>query len=122
MTTWPHFRIYSLVSAVGLFLGESWFVLTTHKFPPLWLDDYFASMVMLIAVYYSNRQFGPALLLASWTLVLGNMYAMLFTRLEPINPPERPWMLLAVLTVWAFLSSVTALTNVVKDEKNQQLS
>lgn len=118
MNSWTRFRVYSLLSAIGLFLGESWFVFTTDKYPPLWLDDYFASAAMLIAVYYANRHFGPALLLASWTLVLGNLYAMLFTRLEPLNPPDRPWILLAILTAWAFFSSVAALINVLKKEHN----
>jgi len=108
------FRVYSLVSAVGLILGESWFVFTTDKFAPLWLDDYAAAALMLAAVALWWRRYGPALVLASWMFILGNLYAMLFTRLEPVNPPDRPWKLLAVLVVWALLSSLVALRQVLK--------
>ena len=67
---------------------------------------------MLAAVALWRRPWGPALGLAAWTFVLGNLYAMLFTRLEPVNPPGRPWKLLAVLVVWALLSSLAALRQV----------
>ena len=113
------FRWYSLASALGMALGETWFVVTTDKYPPLWLDDYFAATAMLISVALWQRTYGPALVLASWTFVLGNLYAMLFTRLEPVNPPDRPWMLLAVLVVWALLSSIAAVLVMLKRSRSQ---
>ena len=111
------FRTYSIISALALALGETWFVLTTDKYPPLWLDDYFAAAALLAAAYWFGKTYGPALLLASWTFVLGNLYAMLFTRLEPVNPPDRPWALLAVLVLWALASCVVALVLVVREDQ-----
>ncbi|MCO4762557.1 MAG: hypothetical protein KC502_13685 [Myxococcales bacterium] len=106
------FRMYSAVSGIGLILGESWFVFTTDKFAPLWLDDYAAAGSLLAASLLWRRAYGPALLLASWAFIVGNLYAMLFTRLEPANPAGRPWMLLAALVVWAGLSTGVALRDV----------
>lgn len=108
------FRLYCLLSAIGLIIGESWFVFMTDKFVPLWIDDYFIAGIMLVAVYYWSRNFGPALAFASWTFIFGNLYAMLFTRLEPINPEGRPWLLLAILVVWALISACLAFLQVVK--------
>ena len=82
------------------------------------LDDFFAATFMLISVVLWRRTYGPALALASWTFVLGNLYAMLFTRLEPVNPPDRPWMLLSVLVIWALISSITAVFIVIKRSRN----
>ena len=115
------FRWYSLASALGMAAGETWFVVTTDKYAPLWLDDYFAVIAMLISVYLWRHAYGPALLLASWTFVLGNLYAMLFTRLEPVNPPDRPWILLSVLVIWALISSVAALLSMIKRSRNQAI-
>ena len=115
------FRWYSLASAVGLAAGETWFVVTTDKYAPLWLDDYLAATFMLISVALWRRPYGPALVLASWMFVLGNLYAMLFTRLEPVNPPDRPWMLLSVLVIWALISSIAAVLIVVKRSRNQAI-
>jgi len=115
------FRWYSLASALGMVLGETWFVVTTDKYAPLWLDDYFAAVAMLISVVLWQRSYGPALVLASWTFVLGNLYAMLFTRLEPVNPPDRPWILLSVLVVWALISSIAAAVVMVKRSRNQAI-
>ncbi len=69
---------------------------------------------MLTAAALWRRPYGPALLLASWVFVLGNLYAMLFTRLEPLNPAGRPWKLLAVLVVWAAVSSLVALRHTIR--------
>lgn len=112
------FRWYSLASALGMALGETWFVVTTDKYAPLWLDDYCAAIAMLVSVALWRRTYGAALVLASWTFVLGNLYAMLFTRLEPANPADRPWLLLSVLVIWALLSSISALLVMIKRSRN----
>jgi len=112
------FYRYSFVSALALATGETWFVITTDKYAPLWLDDYFAATVMLISVALWRRSYGPALVLASWTFILGNLYAMLFTRLEPANPPDRPWMLVSILVIWALISSIAALVLMIKRSRN----
>jgi hypothetical protein len=108
------FRLYSFISAIGIILGESYFIFTTNKFLPLWLDDYFIAMCMLFALYIKDAVASRALVFASWTFIFGNLYAMLFSRLEPINPEGRPWMLLAILVVWAFISSGVAFLHVIK--------
>ena len=109
------FYRYSLLAALGIVLGESYFVLTTDKFPPLYLDDYFIALCMCwVTTGLRHHPRADALLLACWVFVFGNFYAMLFTRLEPINPPDRPWMLLAILAAWSGLSSLWALRRLLR--------
>jgi hypothetical protein len=111
------FKLYCFISAACLALGETWFVVMTDKYPPLWLDDYLAAAAMLVSASLWQRSYGPALTFACWAFVFGNLYAMLFTRLEPINPPDRPWALLAILTLWAAISTGLALVHVIKRSK-----
>lgn len=111
------FKFYCIVSALLIIAGETWFVVTTDKYPPLWLDDYFIAGALLLSSRYWSKAYGPALALACWAFIAGNLYAMLFGRLEPINPPDRPWLLLAILVVWATVSSVIALYHVIQRSK-----
>lgn len=104
------FRYYSLISALCLILGESYFVVTTNKYAPLYFDDYLiASCLLLVTTRLHKSPAYPALLLGCWGFIFGNLYAMLFTRLEPLNTPGRPWKLLAVLVIWSGLSTFIAL-------------
>lgn len=107
--------IYSLVCALALFVGETLVVLKTNKYWPLSLDDYLAVLALLTCAYLFNRT-GKALgLIAVYAYVVGNLYAMLFTRLDPVHGSgERISLLVIALLIAGFgflLSLKSELTN-----------
>ncbi|MBQ0760120.1 MAG: hypothetical protein KBT72_10735 [Zhongshania sp.] len=110
------FYRYSFIAAIGMLFGETYFVIATDKFAPLFLDDYFIAACMLwVTLGLRNHSKSDALLLACWVFVFANLYAMLFTRLEPLNPPDRPWRLLAILVIWSGASSLWGLRRLLRN-------
>lgn len=101
-------RMYCLLSGVGIIIGETAFVVNNDKFPPLWIDDYVIAASMLAAVRLWDHPLRPAWVLANYAFLTGNIYAMLFARFEPVNPPDRPWKVLAAVLVWGAVSTALA--------------
>ncbi len=78
-------RNYALLFAFVLAVGETLVIIKTNKYWPLSLDDYIA--IAVLAGLAWNSQKSPKLLAmipAVWAFVVGNLYAMLFTRLDPV--------------------------------------
>ncbi|CAM3704336.1 hypothetical protein [Parendozoicomonas haliclonae] len=77
---------YTLFCALILAIGETLVVINTEKYWPLSLDDYLA--VAALAILAQAAKAKPkwlAMLPAVWTFIIGNLYAMLFTRLDPVT-------------------------------------
>ena len=91
-------RIYAVAVAIILIIGETWVVLTTNKYWPLSLDDYIACGALLVAAYSIKRIQQAPWLMAIWMFMFGNIYAMLFNRLDPISGTgERVTLLIGLL-------------------------
>lgn len=103
MTLRKVLRIGTIILSLFLIIGETVVLLKTDKFWPLSLDDYFIAIVLIIVAYCSNNNKFIPYLTAGWAFVLGNMYAMLFTRLDPIHGSGERVGLLILVNIIALL-------------------
>ena len=94
--------IYSVVCALALFAGETLVVLKTNKYWPLSLDDYIAVIALMASIYIFYKRDKALGLIAVYAYVVGNLYAMLFTRLDPVHGSgERITLLVIALSIAA---------------------
>ena len=94
--------LYSAVCALALFVGETLVVVKTNKYWPLSLDDYIAVAALGFSIYIYQKTEKALGLIIVYAYVVGNLYAMLFTRLDPIHGSgERIGLLVAALLVAA---------------------
>ncbi|KZK88595.1 hypothetical protein PsAD46_02553 [Pseudovibrio sp. Ad46] len=75
--------IYAVVLAVILSVGETLILIRTDKYWPLSIDDYLACSLLIFSALIFESAVGVALMLCAWAFMSGNLYAMLFTRLDP---------------------------------------
>ncbi len=93
-------RLYAVVVALILIAGETWVVLTTNKYWPLSLDDYLACLGLIAGAYLINSARQLPWLMCVWLFMFGNIYAMLFNRLDPVSgTSERITLLIGLLVV-----------------------
>lgn len=78
-------RYYSLAFSVALIIGEVIVMLSTEKYWPLSLDDFIGVAALLAAIVINLKHSAAGLYLASWTFITGNIYAVLFMRLDPVT-------------------------------------
>ncbi len=76
--------IHSYVFIVLMSIAETWVLLSTDKYWPLSLDDYAGIAVLLYATVCIPIERRYLWLMVTYALLAGNIYAMLFTRLDPI--------------------------------------
>ena len=88
--------IYSVICALALLVGETLVVIKTNKYWPLSLDDYIAVMALSVSIYIYHKMQNALGLVIVYAYVVGNLYAMLFTRLDPIHGSGERISLLAV--------------------------
>lgn len=103
--------LYSVFCALSLLVGETLVVLGTNKYWPLSLDDYIAVTALLFSIHLYRKTEKALGLIIVYAYVVGNLYAMLFTRLDPIHGSgERIGILIAALLIAAvgFLFSLNA--------------
>ena len=101
--------IYSIVCALALFVGETLVVLNTNKYWPLSLDDYIAVIALMVSIYILNKRNNPLGLIAVYAYVVGNLYAMLFTRLDPVHGSGERTTLLVIALVIAAIGFILSL-------------
>jgi hypothetical protein len=77
-------RYGSIFLSILLIIGETLVLLKTNKYWPLSVDDYVAATCIIISAYLAKENKYLPYLIAAWAFVLGNMYAMLFNRLDPV--------------------------------------
>lgn len=88
--------IYSGICALALFAGETLVVIKTNKYWPLSVDDYMAVMALTFSIYLYHKSQNALGLVIVYAYVVGNLYAMLFTRLDPIHGSGERISLLAI--------------------------
>jgi len=107
-------RIGTLFLSVLLILGETVVLVKTAKFWPLSVDDYFIATFLIVIAYLSKEDKYIPYLIAGWAFLLGNMYAMLFNRLDPVHGSgERINLLIAInfIAVFFLILSVIVYKN-----------
>ncbi len=58
-------------------------VIKTNKYWPLSLDDYAVCGLLIYAALTMDQHLSLLIMIAAWCFMLGNLYAMLFTRMDP---------------------------------------
>ncbi len=77
-------RWYSLIAAIALIAGETLVLVKTGKYLPLSIDDYLvAAWIAACAWRLTPDRPDPSWLLAGWAFATGNLYAILFSRMDP---------------------------------------
>ena len=76
-------KYYALVVATLLTIGETLILIRTDKYWPLSLDDYLVCAVLFYSALTLDHPMSQVLMLIAWGFMVGNLYAMLFTRLDP---------------------------------------
>lgn len=76
--------IYSWIFIVLMSIAETWVLVTTDKYWPLSLDDYAGIAVLIFATIFVSTEKRYLWLIVVYAVLVGNIYAMLFSRLDPI--------------------------------------
>lgn len=93
-------RIYAALIAALLIAGETWVVITTNKYWPLSLDDYIACACLIASAALIKKAQQLPWLIGIWMFMFGNIYAMLFNRLDPVSGTgERINILIGLLVI-----------------------
>lgn len=92
---------FSLACALLLAVGETLVLLTRGKYWPLSLDDYVAAGALALVAAWVRPALRATLLPCAWAFALGNLYAMLCTRLDPATGTGERVGLLAFATALA---------------------
>nr|WP_070961628.1 hypothetical protein [Hyphomonas sp. Mor2] len=92
-----------LACSVALFLtvGETLILWKTDKYWPLSIDDYLVCGLLFFSAFTFSEPWAPLLMLIAWTFMAGNLYAMIFTRLDPKTGTRERIPILAVLMLSA---------------------
>ena len=84
-------------------------MLKTGKYWPLAADDYVAATILLFLSARPPRSYTVPLLLGSYLFMFGNIYAMLFNRLDPVHGSGERIGLLLVLLAAIAVGTISAL-------------
>ncbi len=74
---------YTLAVATLLIIGETLVMIKTNKYWPLSLDDYAVCGLLLYGAFTMDQNLSLLIMIGAWCFMLGNLYAMLFTRMDP---------------------------------------
>ncbi len=99
---------FTVLFAFALLIGESVVLVLTDKFWPLSVDDYVAVVALLVSARLARDPRRLGFLMASWAYVLGNLYSMLFNRLDPVSGTGQRVPLLAALVLIALVCFVAS--------------
>jgi hypothetical protein len=105
-----------VIVALILIAGETWVVLTTNKYWPLSLDDYLACLGLIIGAQLIKQARQLPWLMCVWLFMFGNIYAMLFNRLDPVSGTgERITLLIGLLGVIGIGGAISTYTWLSRD-------
>lgn len=96
---------FALFIAIVLTIGETLVLVKTDKYWPLSVDDYAVCGLLAFSAFNLDSGFGLALMLLAWSFMAGNLYAMLFTRMDPHGGTRERLGALAVLMVCALIGA-----------------
>ncbi len=75
--------VFALLIAVVLTIGETLVLVRTDKYWPLSMDDYAVCLALAVSAFQLDQLWGQLMMLVAWVFMAGNLYAMLFTRMDP---------------------------------------
>lgn len=101
---------YALLVAAVLIIGETLVVIRTNKYWPLSLDDYLACGLLIYSSLTLEQLLSQLLMLLTWGFMAGNLYAMLFTRMDPDGGSRERLAALAIMMCLSLLGAVATVT------------
>lgn len=101
-------RVWAVLFAIALAVGEALVALRVGKYWPLSLDDYAAVVGLLVGVWLSVKGRGHTVLVATWAYAVGNCWAVLFMRMDPDGGSGERLGLMTVLLVAAAVGLVSS--------------
>jgi len=78
-------RRLSLLTAVALAVGETVVAVKYGKYWPLSADDYAVAALLVAGWHVTREARNRVFLVVPWALLAGNMWATLFTRMDPVH-------------------------------------
>ena len=106
----------ALITALILSVGETLILVKTDKYWPLSVDDYLVCLGLFYSALTFENTISPYLMLISWCFAAGNLYAMLFTRMDPNGGSRERLPALGVLLVVSICGAVMTLMHLIKPE------
>lgn len=103
-------KYYALIVATILTLGETLILIRTDKYWPLSVDDYLVCALLFFTALTLDQTLSQLLMLMAWVFMVGNLYAMLFTRLDPRGGSRERLGALAVMLLLGLGGSGATLT------------
>ncbi len=108
----PFVRLYAVIVALMLIVGETWVVLTW----PLSVDDYLACLGLIAGAQLIREARQLPWLMCVWLFMFGNIYAMLFNRLDPVSGTgERITLLIGLLGIIGIGGAISSYTWLTRD-------
>jgi hypothetical protein len=105
---------YALGIAALLTIGETLVVLRTNKYWPLSLDDYLACGLLTYSALTFDQPLSPLLMLMTWGFMSGNLYAMLFTRMDPDGGSRERLPALALMLILSLVGATATLIHLLQ--------
>jgi len=88
---------FALAIAIFLTIGETLVLVKTDKYWPLSVDDYLVCAALAYSALTLDAFASQLIMLISWAFMAGNLYAMLFTRMDPNGGTRERLQALAIL-------------------------
>lgn len=104
----------AIVTAVVLSIGETLILIKTDKYWPLSVDDYLVCIGLAYSALTFENFLSPFIMLISWCFMAGNLYAMLFTRLDPNGGTRERLAALSVLLIVSVVGTLLTLQHLVR--------
>ncbi len=101
--------IYSWLFIVLMGVGETLVLLTTDKYWPLSLDDYLGMAALAYATVFVKVPARYLWMIVCYAAMAGNIYAMLFNRLDPIHGSGERIVPLMIILVYLSVGLVFSL-------------
>lgn len=102
-------NIFSWVFIVLMSLGETWVLLNTEKYWPLSLDDYLGIAALIVLTLKVSAPKRYLYMAVTYAAMAGNIYAMLFNRLDPIHGSGERIVPLIVILIYLSIGLVLSL-------------
>ncbi len=100
--------IYSWLFIVLMGIGETVVLMTTNKYWPLSLDDYLGMTALAYCTFFVKAPARYLWMIVCYAAMAGNIYAMLFNRLDPVyGSGER---IIPLIVILVYLSVGLALS------------
>lgn len=113
--------LYNWVFIIFMSIGETVVLVTTDKYWPLSLDDYVGIATLAYCTVFINTPARYIWMIVCYAAMAGNIYAMLFNRLDPIHGSGERILALIVVLLYLCIGLVLSIVAHNRIRHNAQL-